>query len=225
MQNVFGRGTLSPSRRAGIEPADSAPHAFLSPRKTAAPTGRRSGVTLLEILIATTLFSLLAAGLTALYTANLRFAKAQSYRTQAITAAMSLVEQIRFNGYPDILTKYYTPSTPENFVVKIVDPTVTSGTPTGYRDLTVPINVRDSTTLNTNWTTTSIYIEPSAAAPKLPMRFWVTLTSDAATSGTIHEIFRLAVVYQYRLPNASTNDWETGNLRVVIPKLSAYKPN
>ncbi len=177
-------------------------------------------MTLVEVMVATAIFTMLATGLTATYVQNMRMAKAQSFRTQAINTAMTVLEQLRSNGYSDLRTVYHEPASPPAFTVKLLDPTQMAVDPTGYRDLSLPINVRDGTGLVGDWTETELIIETRADAPRLPMRFWVTLDRDTAETGEVHAVFQLTLFYQWRTPGSSSNDWKTGNLRMAVPKLT-----
>lgn len=177
-------------------------------------------MTLVEVMVATVLFTFLATGLTAAYMLNMRMAKAQAYRTQAINTAMTVLEQLRANGYSDLRTKYHEPPNPPDFIVKLLDPTQKSVLPTGYRDLNLPLNMRDGTELTDSWTQTDLQIEDSTSAPKLPMRFWLSLDRDIATTGKVHAVFQLTLFYQWRTPGKADADWKTGNLRMSVPKLT-----
>ena len=177
-------------------------------------------MTLVEVMVASVIFTMLAMGLTAGYIQNMRMAKAQAFRTQAINTAMTILEQLRANGYSDLRTNFHALPNPPAFVVKLLDPTQTTVEPTGYRDFELPINVRDGTELTDTWTDTELRIETSATAPTLPMRFWLTLDRDVAETGDIHAVFQLTLFYQWRTPGDSSTDWKTGNLRMAVPKLT-----
>jgi Tfp pilus assembly protein PilV len=178
-------------------------------------------MSLVEVMVATILFAFMAIGLTATFTMNLRMAKSFGYRTQAVNTAMSIAEQIRATGYSDILDNYYTLVSPASFTTRLVDPTATAATPACYRDFTLPLNVIDTTTVVDSWTTTDVTVEPSATAPKLPMRFWLTLVRDDDTATTIHQVFRLALVYQWRSPASPNSEWLTEVVRIVVPNANA----
>jgi hypothetical protein len=177
-------------------------------------------MTLVEVMVATAVFTMLATGLTAAYVQNIPMAKAQAYRTQAINTAMTVLEQLRSNGYSDLRTIYHEPASPPPFVVKLLDPSQMANEPTGYRDFELPLNVRDGVELLGDWTETALIIETKDDAPRLPMRFWVTLDRDTAETGDVHAVFRLTLYYQWRTPGSSTADWKTGNLRMAVPKLT-----
>lgn len=180
-------------------------------------TGKRRGMTLVEIMVATVLFTLLALTLTASYVQNLRMSKIQVYRTQAINTAVSILEQFRVEGHTDILNKYYDPTDPDPITVRLLDPTNTTVAPTGYRSFQIPFNARDDETLNASWTDTNIQIAADGAT--LPIRFWLTLRRDASTTEPIYDAFQVVLIYQWRTPGTS-GTWETGNFRIVVPKLT-----
>ncbi|MBE2213998.1 MAG: hypothetical protein IAE82_09020 [Opitutaceae bacterium] len=177
-------------------------------------------MTLVEVMVATAIFTILATGLTAAYIQNMRMAKAQAYRTQAINTAMTVLEQLRANGYSDLRTNFHAPPSPPPFVIKLLDPSQTTIEPTGYRDFELPINVRDGAELTDTWTETALQIEAADSAPRLPMRFWLTLDRDAAETGDIHAVFQLTLFYQWSTPGSNGADWKTGNLRMAVPKLT-----
>jgi type II secretory pathway pseudopilin PulG len=177
-------------------------------------------MTLIEVVIASGLFAMLAAGLAAAYIGNLRMAKLQAYRTQAVTTAASMLEQLRANGYTELVDRYLTPDTPPPFTIRLVDPTQITATPTGYRDLPLRINLRNTATLNDTWTAADIYAEPDPAAPRLPMRFWLVLRSDSVASGTVRQVVQVALVYQWRKPGAGSSEWYSGTMRMTVPRLA-----
>lgn len=178
------------------------------------------GMSLVEVMVGTAIFTVLAMGLTAAYVQNMRMAKAQAYRTQAINTSMTILEQLRSNGYSDLRSGFHAPPNPPPFVVKLLDPTQTTVAPTGYRNLEIPINVRDGTELSGTWTETSLWIEDSETAPQLPMRFWLTLDRDSAETGAVHAVMKLTLFYQWRTPGDGRSDWKTGNFRMAVPKLT-----
>jgi type II secretory pathway pseudopilin PulG len=182
-------------------------------------------MTLVEVLIAVGIFSIVSVGLTATFIQNLRFAKIISHRTQAINTAMSVVEQLREKGFTDLLDNYYLPTTPPAFTVKIVDPTASSAFPSYYRDLTIPINVRGSNTLNSDWTTTNIPVDSDPTKPKMPMKFWLSINRDSGTGTSLHEVFQVTLLYQWRSPGATSAGWKTGNMRIVAAKTTVGSAN
>lgn len=182
------------------------------------PGKRRRGVTLVEVMVATVIFSILSLGITATYIQSLRYAKIISHRTQAINTAMSMVEQLREKGFTDLLNDYYTPTTPPDFVVKIVDPTASSAVPSYYADLTLPINVRGATTLKSSWTDVDVTVDSDPSAPKMPMKFWLTINRDNGTGTSLHEVFQIQLSYQWRSPGGTSTSWKNGNMRITAPK-------
>lgn len=177
-------------------------------------------MTLVEVMIGAALFTLIATGLTAGYIQNLRMAKNISYRTQAANTAMSILEQFRANGYFDLLERYYKPASPPPLTVKVLDPTQTSTIPTGYRDLDLPINRRDSELLSGDWTPLNLTISDTGESTKLPMRFWVYLQERSEPTGKVFAVFELALFYQWRNPTDPADKWQSGTFRMVVPKLT-----
>lgn len=186
---------------------------------------RKSGLTLVEIMVATGIFAILSVALTATFVQSLRFAKIISHRTQAINTATSIVEQLRAKGFTDLFNDYYLPSSPPDFTVKIVDPGASTATPSYYKDLILPINVRGTTTLDSDWTETEISVDSDPNAPKLPMKLWLSLDRDSGTGANLHEVFQITLIYQWRSPGAISSSWKTGNLRIVAAKSTVGSAN
>jgi len=177
-------------------------------------------MTLVEVMVATVLFTILALSLSAAYVQNLRMSKIQVYRTQAINTAVSILEQFRVEGHADIVTKYYDPADPGPVLVRLLDPTNTTVAPTGYRTFEIPFNVRDDEELNDQWTETNLDISGDANGGRLPIRFWLTLRRDATDTDPIYDVFQVVLIYQWRSPGAQPGAWETGNFRIAVPKLT-----
>jgi prepilin-type N-terminal cleavage/methylation domain-containing protein len=210
---------------------DSAPsRKNLEAPKTKSKSARRigrfkRGLTLVEVMIAAGVFSIISVGLTATFVQSLRFSKVISHRTQAINTATSIVEQLRERGFTDLLNDFYIPTTPPAFTVKVVDPGATATFPTYYSDLTIPINVRGTSTLSSAWTDALISVDSNPSAPKLPMKFWLTLKRDAGTGTSLHEVFQITLIYHWRSPGATSAAWKTGNMRIVAAKSTVGSAN
>lgn len=186
---------------------------------------RTKGMTLVEIMVASAIFAIMSVGLTATFVQSLRFAKVISHRTQSINTATSIVEQLRERGFTDLLNDYYLPTTPPAFTVKVVDPSASASFPTYYSDLTIPINVRGTDTLSSTWTDVLIPVDSDPNAPKLPMKFWLSLKRDAGTGTSLHEVFQITLIYQWRSPGAISAAWKTGNMRIVAAKTTVGSAN
>lgn len=180
--------------------------------------------------MASTLFALLAMGLTATFIQNIRMAKTLGYRTQAVNTASSVAEQIRGVGYSDILDYYYKASSPASFAIKLIDPTATAATPSFYRTFTLPLNIVTigsplaDQTITSTWTETDVAFDPSPSAPKIPMRFWLTLKLDESlTSGSVRQVFQVGLIYQWRNPAVKNAQWQGNTIRLALPNASAAK--
>jgi len=182
---------------------------------------RRRGLTLIEVMVSTVILAIVAAALTSGYMQNIRMGDALSRRTQVTNCALSIVEQIRQSGFTEVRDKQCLPPTPEKFKVKVLDPTQLTTKPTGYNDLLIAVNKRGGTVLSTGWTTLNFPTD-SATAPKIPVRFWVEINRDRDAVTNIHEVITIALIYQWQNANAPANKWQSGNLRLVIPKIDVH---
>jgi prepilin-type N-terminal cleavage/methylation domain-containing protein len=68
---------------------------------------RQRGYSLLEVLVATTLFALVASGLAAFGVQSLRRTAANRSSTGAVIAAQHELEDLRGLDYPDVVTRTY----------------------------------------------------------------------------------------------------------------------
>jgi type II secretory pathway pseudopilin PulG len=174
------------------------------------------GMTLVEIMVGTALLAMVGATLLAVFVQNFRMSKIQAFRSQAVTTSLTVLEQMRFLQYPQIET-VYNAGTSGAFSVRIADPSQT----TDYATLSLPVNVRDGTLQSATWTTANVVIDPDPAKPKLPMRFFLTLKRNRQTSGTKIDLFEIVLLYQYLNQGRGTSNWETGNVRLIVPSLNS----
>lgn len=173
------------------------------------------GFTLIEVMIATLVLALVGSALLSLFIQNHRIAKIQSYRTQAVTTSLSLTEQIRFLQYPQINT-VHAAGAAGTFTLELADPS----TPSGYRDIALQVNALDGTTVNPTWTSLDVVVEGDPNTPRLPMRFFLDLRRNRATTGTLIDVFEVAIVYQWRRVGRGNSEWMSGDTRLVVPNLN-----
>lgn len=174
-------------------------------------------MTLVEVMVGATLLSLLGLALLTMFVQNLRMSKVQSFRSQAVTASLTVLEELRFLQYPEI-EAIYNNSASGSFQIQLPDPAATSG----YAALTLPVNVRDGVAVSgaTAWTTTSLVVDPSTTAPRLPMRFFLLLSRNRQTTGTVVDVFEVVLLYQWAVAGQGTSRWQTGNVRLIVPNLN-----
>ena len=103
-----------------------------------------------------------------------------------------------------------------SITIDMIDPGVTGG----YSTLTIPINVRDGVKVSADWTTAEIVVDPDTTAPKLPMRFFFMLTKVKPTTGTQVDLFEVVMLYQWLTKGKSSSQWQTSNVRLIIPNLN-----
>jgi len=207
---------------------------------------RDRAFTLVEVMIATALFTLVALSIGSLYVQNYQIATRLRYRTNATNAALNILEQIRvldFNKLSDLYKVASAPSNVPAFIrVLITDPNAADHThwdppdpkdttlagfgtdiiPLRYQNLDLKINVLDDAETNSTWNVCSLPLQSSPTAPRMPMQFWLTLKYNTAVSGDNNvkatgEVFEIVIVYQWQQPaTASTSTWASGTVRAVI---------
>jgi prepilin-type N-terminal cleavage/methylation domain-containing protein len=173
------------------------------------------GMTLVEVMVSATIFAFAATALVGLFIQNQRFSTYLSYRAQAVTASLSILEQLRFRQYAE-LEDIYNDGTSGSISIDVVDPSITGG----YNTLTIPINVRDGVKVTEVWQGAQIVVDPDNSAPKLPMKFFFMLTKVKPTSGTKVDLFEVVLLYRWLGKGKSTADWQTGNVRLIVPNLN-----
>lgn len=187
------------------------------------------GFTLVEVMIATLIFSMLAISTTSVFIQNNRVMATLRYRTHATNAALSVVEQLRLHQFSTI--KSYHDVAASTILVSLADPTYTRpipdrdlypaangmlGVPDGYRPIPLKINVIDNVEKIASWTPVELPLETSANAPKLKAQFWTTINANISISSPVVEVYEIVVVYQWRNP-ASSAPWQSGTVRLVVP--------
>ena len=160
-----------------------------------------SAFTLVEVMIAPILFVMMAISISTFFLQNNKMSMTLRYRTNATTAALNILEQIRVLDYDSLRTLHNSsaPLTVTNAFVRVLitdpnapdhtswsapDPTSSTAPgfgadkiPLKYQNLDVVINVRDGVVKNSAWNVPSsgLPLESSATATRMPMRFWLTL--------------------------------------------------
>jgi len=165
--------------------------------------------------MAGTILSMIATTLVGVFLQNQRYSHILSDRTQAVTTSLSILEQLRFRQYAE-MADIYNAGASGVVTVQVSDPTVSAG----YRSLDIPVNVRDAVLYSNAWTSTALAVSPDVGAPLLPMKFFLTLKRNYATSGTKIDVFEVILLYQWQGTGADADGWQTGNVRLVIPNLN-----
>jgi type II secretory pathway pseudopilin PulG len=210
---------------------------------------RTGAFTLVEVMIAAILFTLVSLSIGFLYVQNNRMATRLRYRTNATNAALNVLEQIRVLDFSNLLVLHTTASSPTNAPAYIrvliadpnavdhttldaPDPTNTSAAPWAgfgadtiplkFQNLDVYINVLDGTEVQSAWNTCTLPLESSPTAPRMNMRFWLTLkyntvvSGDAAITAT-GQVFEIILVYQWQQPGSSASSvWSSGTVKAVV---------
>ncbi len=174
------------------------------------------GLTLVEVMIGTGLLTMVGATLLAVFVQNFRMSKIQAFRSQAVTTSLTVLEQMRFLQYPQIETVYLA-GTSGAFSIRLADPSQT----TDYATISLPVNVRDGTLQSATWTTANIVVDPDPTKPRLPMKFFLTLRRNRQTTGNKIDLFEIVLLYQYLNQGRGTSNWETGNVRLIVPSLNS----
>jgi prepilin-type N-terminal cleavage/methylation domain-containing protein len=178
------------------------------------------GFTLVEIMVATVIFTITSLALASSFIQNEKFTRAISYRTQATTISMGMVEQIRWVAYSQIPAAVAAGNIP----VVVMDPAninTDSGTPAGYRPISLLINSFTSTVAtsssNATWTTTTIPVDTDLAAPKMPIRWWLTINQNTTTGSGACDAYEITLIYQWQIPGNTANPWQSGTIRLLNP--------
>ena len=90
----------------------------------------------------------------------------------------------------------------------------------GYQTVSIPVNVRDGVRISSNWHAVEVVVDPDDSAPKLPMRFFFSLNKVKPVVGTKVDLFEVVLLYQWLGKGKSTTEWQTGNVRLIIPNLN-----
>jgi len=222
----------------------------------------RHGFTLMDTMIASVVFTMVAISTGSMFIQNQRSAYAQRSRTQMTNTALNILEQLRVepcnaqsgsaptaSGTPYammvavlsdttnlptatlrviISDPSYTPAMTAVQAPDLYNPPAPTPPLLYYRPIFLNINVVGGVIAppnNPNWTYQNLPTESSPIAPKLPARFWLTLTRDFATSGSTHEAIEISLVYQWLNPGsrytanpaaAPDSAWQSGTIRLVM---------
>jgi hypothetical protein len=166
-------------------------------------------------MVASAILAMVATTLVGVFLQNSRYSYILSYRTQAVTTSLSILEQLRFRQYAEV-ADVYNAGASGNITVTIADPSSASG----YADLVLPVNVRDDTEVNSSWTNTSIVVDPDPNAPRLPMRFFLHLKRNFSNSGDKIDVFEVVLLYQFKRSGEADTAWNSGNVRLIVPNLN-----
>lgn len=182
---------------------------------------KRSGVSLVEVMVGTLVFSILAISLTAAMIQNYRVARSESYRTQVLTSTIGIIEQLRAQPFKT-LEDIYADHTTKSYAVQIIDPlnySAASGAPVGYKVINLPINVKDGSVVNSTWTTVDIPLD-SDGKLRLPIRYWLDVKLNLSVAGKKCDVYEARLVYQWRRPGDKKSAWQSGAFRIAVPWLN-----
>ncbi|WP_221028795.1 type IV pilus modification PilV family protein [Actomonas aquatica] len=171
-------------------------------------------MTLIEVMVAAGILAVVATTMVGIFLQNQRFSYFLGYRSQAITTSLSILEQLRFRQYAEI-ADVYNAGAAGSVTVSLADPAEADG----YRDVIIPVNIRDNTELSPNWTTANITVDPDSNT-KLPMKFFLMLKRNYSNSGTKMDVFEVILLFKWRRSAENNDEWETSNVRLVVPNLN-----
>jgi|GEM_PF-3217685 len=199
---------------SGVKPAQD-----LAPSHGRSLLQGRFGYSLVEVMVAAVIFTIVGLSTTSVFLQNNRLMTALRYRTHVTNTALSIVEQLRLNQFTTI--KGYHDTAASAIQVNLPDPTYipTGSELTGYRPVSLNINVLDGVVQNnTTWTSVDLFLENSPKAPKLKARFWTTLNANLSASTPVVEIYEVAVMYQWKnAADSASAPWQSSTIRVAIP--------
>jgi len=194
----------------------------------------KRGTSLVEVMIAATIFTMLAMSGTAMFLQNQRTAVTYRYRTQATNTALNMLEQLRLKNYEELKTLraacLASPTTDHTTMILVADPAYVPPTPDPYASLNLPpglhplelkVNVNDGTVIKDAYTLLDLPMETGANAVKLKTRYWLTLKYNESMGTDIVQAMELALVYQWRA--ASSTNWQENTIRLVVTNPQAVK--
>lgn len=171
-------------------------------------------MTLVEVIVATGILAFVSTSMVGVFLQNQRYSYYLGYRSQAITTSLSILEQLRFRQYAEI-ADIYNLGASGAVTVTIADPSDSNG----YREISIPVNVRDNTELNQNWATASITVDPDSNT-RLPMKFFLILKRNYVSTGAKMDVFEVILLFKWQRGGAGDDTWETSNVRLVVPNLN-----
>lgn len=187
-------------------------------------------MSLVEVMVATVIFTFIAASLVSLFIQNNRLARAITLRTVVTTTAIGVAEQIRAYPYSEYSKSHDNPST-NTLQIEFFDPT-DAAAKNGMRVVNLPVNVADGVPAGPqDWTyvTTPLILTEDGATTKVPvnMRFWIdsqirqpTIKTDKNGKQLIVtrcQLYEIALIYQWKNPNYSDSKWHSGVIRIITP--------
>ena len=188
-------------------------------------------MSLVEVMMASSILTIVGASLVSGFIQNARFARAVAMRTAAITTAIGVAEQLRSFSYADYSTRHFDP-TNKSLPIQIFDPTDTADVG-GMRTIETWINVADGNPVSGHETctyaTVPFVIADSGTTTRIavPMRFWIesrnrvprTVLDPEGVAQIVDrcQVFEIALVYQWQNPNMPSSTWNSGVIRIVTP--------
>ena len=192
------------------------------------------GVSLVEVMIAATIFTVLAMSGTAFFIQNQRMSVAIRYRTQVTNTSLNILEQLRLKNYQELKTLWTAataaPGATHNTIVIVSDPAYVPpnpdpfsslNLPQGLRPLEIKINVLDDAVIDRTKTYLELPMDSEPRGEKLSTRYWLTLKHNQSNTSPIVEAFEIALIYEWRPPRQPT--WQEGTIRLVVANPQAVK--
>ncbi len=189
--------------------------------------GGNKGMTLLEVMIAMGVLSLVTAGLAAAMMQAQRMAYQAIYQNAAFNAAQGFLEQIRSMSYSDLETVYANPdsetlptmSMSSLSASSVYDDPLAFQASTSTGDL-----VRDSTGYDEKQVAIDIregedeFGSPIDVEITMTVRFTLDLVdlSEGPSGQLPLEAFEVSLAYVYEVPSISGSYWRTGKLVAVL---------
>ena len=192
------------------------------------------GVSLVEVMIAATIFTVLAMSATGFFLQNQRTALSLRYRTQVTNTALNILEQMRLKNFYELESFWEAataaPASSHKSVVIVSDPSYVPPSPdpfaylnlpSGLRPLELKLNVLDDEVINNSNTNLQLPMESGANAVKLDTRYWFTLKRNESLVSPIVQAIEIALVYEWKSARQTT--WQQGTVRLVVTNPQAVK--
>ena len=204
---------------------------------TAAAARRRRGLSLVEVMVAAVMLTLIGGSMVGGFVQNARLARALMMRTGATTVAIGLAEQIRSYSYSNYQAIHFSGGA-QPLRVRFFDPTDTLA-PAGMREEQLPLNVVDGVTVNGTAREVTVPLELAEGGKTtrvpLPLRFWIesrnriprVVVDDAGDPKIVDrcQVFEIALVYQWKNPNISDTKWHSGVIHILTPNTDMNIPD
>lgn len=173
----------------------------------------RSGFSLIEIMIAMSLFAVVSLGLGKAMIQSRKMAESSIYLTTAHGVAYGYAEQIMVMDYTDFETSAITNNVP--LTLKAISPSSTTGS----------IEIDDPLYIGV-WTDKDIVIDVKGSGTEehtivMPMRF--SLSATSLNSGiNPREAYEIKLAYQFKSPSRRDDSWQSDTINFVKSSIPVY---